>query len=54
MKEAIIRYLGQVGWGNRQQITEAIKAKREIVSRTVTDSSRISSAILHFPNCTSI
>ena len=36
-KEAIIRYLGQVGWANRRQIGENIKASLEIVSSRLTE-----------------
>ena len=31
-KEAIVRYLGQVGRGNRHQIAEAIKASVDLTS----------------------
>jgi predicted ArsR family transcriptional regulator len=36
-KEAIIRYLGQVGRGNRHQIAEAIKASPQIVTARLTE-----------------
>jgi len=40
-KEAIIRYLGQVGWANRHQIAENIKASPELTSVKLTELKRV-------------
>ena len=40
-KEAIIRYLGHVGWANRHQIAEQIKASPELASVKLTELKRV-------------
>ena len=40
-KEAIIRYLGHVGWANRHQIAEHIGASPELVSVKLVELRRV-------------
>jgi len=40
-KEAIIRYLGHVGWANRSQIAEQIKASPELTSVKLAELKRV-------------
>ena len=39
-KEAVIRYLGNIGWATRRQIAEQIKASPELTSVRLTELKR--------------
>jgi len=43
-KEAIIRYLGHVGWASRHQIAEHIKASPELTSVRLSELKRVAIA----------
>ena len=40
-KEAIIRYLGHVGWADREQTSQAIKASPNLTSVKLTELKRV-------------